>query len=34
MNEINEEEVDALFEALHHDWTSEELEEFYQQIKE
>ena len=23
--------VDALFEAMHHDWTTEELEDFYQE---
>jgi hypothetical protein len=25
-------EEEAVFAAMHHDWTSEELEDFYQQI--
>lgn len=27
----SQEEVDAFFEAIHHDWTPEELEDFYQE---
>jgi hypothetical protein len=30
----SDEEVDLVFAAMHHDWTSEELEDFYQQIHE
>jgi hypothetical protein len=30
---MNENEVDELFEAMHHEWTSEELEEFYRETQ-
>jgi hypothetical protein len=27
----SDEEVDAVFAAMHHDWTEKELEDFYQE---